>query len=454
MACRILPADGNVALSYVLEAFMHAAQCLHVPDQVLFRVVAYRTPQGEWLPFARQLIVGDRTNQAEVVIDVAGRFALISYTGTADDLASTGELETFVTIWQRLLKQPIREVQLQNSVYPHRNPSQSAMGRPHWRFSLSHGGPLVDSSAIPRGPFLLPKRKFFALELGDATALWFADPDASRYSQPIQEIDVVLYDDRAQFSKLDREGNRLRIVAASQTPRPLFCAAVLVDYEGRNIHALTPLTASTAVLDLPSNLRDLQLFLIGDDGFCYDTYREAAAQRQSGRSLLSVSRPAEEGAHDALLAALETGESDRVELKEWIPPERTRTKSFELLKVVCAFANSGGGTLYIGITDSLEIKDVMIPLIKTRVNGGSGDEIRGWYARELQRLVAEGITPAVAADLTWVTHANHHVLRISVRPSKTLTYIVETNECFVRRGANCKRATPVDIAARLSGAVT
>jgi hypothetical protein len=453
MACRILPASGNVPLSYALEAFEQAPRCLKVPEQVLLRMVAYRTPQGEWLPFARQLVVGT-SSKPEAVVATVGRFALVGYTGSSDDVATKADLEEFVTAWQQLLKQPTTPITLQESVYPQRSSSQSASGRPHWRFNLFHPSPSVDSSAVPRGPFLLPDRKFFALELGDAAARWLESPGRDSYSQPRTEIEVVLYDDRAKFTALEREGNELRIAVACQTRATLFCAGVLTDYEGRIVHAFVPLTSSAGVLELPPNLRDLQLFLIGSEGFCYDTYHEAAGQRQPGRSLLSVSHPAEEAVYDGLRAALETGESDRIELKEWIPPERTRAKSYELLKVVCAFANSGGGTLYIGITDELEIRDVMVPLLKARPNGGPGDELRGWYARELQRLIAEAITPAVVADLAWVTHANHHVLRVAVRASNTLAYIVESNDCFVRRGASCKRATPVEIAARLAGAAT
>lgn len=97
----------------------------------------------------------------------------------------------------------------------------------------------------------------------------------------------------------------------------------------------------------------------------------------------------------------------------------------ELSRTMCAFANSLGGELYLGVTDSGDRKGISItPEILDRI----------------QNAAREGCSPPVPIELTShpVPGQNHKVLRISVPRSASL-HSVADGQTFIRVGTQDKR---------------
>ena len=59
--------------------------------------------------------------------------------------------------------------------------------------------------------------------------------------------------------------------------------------------------------------------------------------------------------------------------------------------------------------------------------------------------MAEGISPSVPVEISWLSHAGLDVLRVSVQKTGAVHHVVESNETYVRRGANSTRATPPEM---------
>ncbi len=200
-----------------------------------------------------------------------------------------------------------------------------------------------------------------------------------------------------------------------------------------------------AHVSIESAIQDYSIFLMDGTSTWLD-------QRDS-RSFWP--RPALEGADAPETTALvqlhadrDAGEGEEVEFKEWIPPTGEQGKYRQLLDTVSAFANGGGGRIYVGVDDRGSIQGLDGPLRKQYVKT-EGPEVERWrdvYARRLKQNVAEGIAPEIRPVLEWIDAAGRSVLRITV-PSGTRTphEVTETREIYVRRGATSRRPTPVEM---------
>jgi len=195
------------------------------------------------------------------------------------------------------------------------------------------------------------------------------------------------------------------------------------------------------------------VFLLNSEGYWFDRLIESNYFCNAPFSLLGLFRRGRDAGSVDLLKALASGEGEHIEFKEWISPERNQDKTYELLKTACAFANTDGGVLYVGVNDELKVLGLTKPLYAWKremnlVDLRTLEDLRASYAKQISRLIDEGVSPPIRKNIEWVSHAGHHVLRVDI-PASAVTnhYIVESNQTFVRRGANCKLATPQDIQA-------
>ena len=110
--------------------------------------------------------------------------------------------------------------------------------------------------------------------------------------------------------------------------------------------------AGTISLDQP--IQRFRALLFGPDGQVYDELNESVS-RPSARAyeLFGIS-PTQQDSD--LMYVLDRGESEVSECKAWMPTDVSQGKAKELLQAVCAFANGNGGSIYIGVTDDLEVE--------------------------------------------------------------------------------------------------
>jgi Schlafen, AlbA_2 len=225
----------------------------------------------------------------------------------------------------------------------------------------------------------------------------------------------------------------------------LRCAVLAKDFNGVSHSFFEPVKEGSAIFTLPTSCQEIEVFLLNSEGYWFDRLIESKYFCNAPFSLLGLFRRGRDAESADLLQAIARGEGEHIEFKEWLPPEREHSKSYELLKTACAFANTNGGVLYIGVTDELEICGVTKELHRWKPKTKL-EELRALYATELSRLIDQGISPPIRINVEWVSHAGLHVLRVDIPASAVPNhYIVESNEIFIRRGANCKLATSQDI---------
>jgi hypothetical protein len=221
-------------------------------------------------------------------------------------------------------------------------------------------------------------------------------------------------------------------------------AAVSTDYHGLRDTIVGRLEKGTASIQIATPFRMLEAVLLdrasGDwIDRIHDRGMNRTASEEVGKSFKLFSED------------VAAGESETVEFKPLINLDRTDLKSYELLKVVCAFANAGGGRLYLGVSDDAEVVGVERDMyrLKPTLGEGPAEQLRTKYVASLRRMVNEGISPAAVTDYAWVEHSGHSVLQVSVGVGENGPYqIVEDGQYWHRRGASCRRGLPERFLAR------
>jgi len=226
-----------------------------------------------------------------------------------------------------------------------------------------------------------------------------------------------------------------------------FCAVGGTDHDGGQHHRIVDLTDGQAIVDFQRSLRNLEVYLYSAGEELLDRFVESDDHSSWGRSVLQPSR---DKYSVALSEALEEGEGETIEFKDWIPVDRGQAKSVEYLETLVAFGNAKGGTLYIGVDDRGEVTGVARHLARLKSAGESTDSVEGRdrYVGALKKLAAEGISPQVPVSFEWPEMAGHTVLQVSVgvcrdRPCS----LIENARFLMRRGATNRTMSRADLEA-------
>lgn len=450
-----LPPTGYVTASEFCAAMVSAPRVLGLPDAVLMRVVAYAAPERDWLQFAASVLAGEGEDSPESTVVEAEPIRLVAVRGDLTELETAQGLKRFLNFWHEVLHGTVSPMPWSDSVGLSRYASNSQLhDLPCWVARIQ---PAVQppTGNLPPGPFHDPKSGFFAVTLGDAAAQWLLRPAISGIEHPQPAVEMVIPDPRAYVVSIAPAEQgvivRLRITRGSRYHVNM--ALTGYDEQTYRIRAVATVeSGGEAHLRFPAPIRAMHGYVIGDDGFCYDQFHEDEHRRSHrGAAVLFPERPAADPEYAELRRVLERGEDEQTEVKAWLPVDRSRAKSFELLKEVCAFTNTSGGVIYVGVTDDLEVRDFTKQLIHDfgRDSGSRKtndvEALRVSYAQAIRRVVGEGISPRLDIEARWVNHAGIAVLRIDVpRGSAPLYQIVESGDVYVRRGGSCKRITPAE----------
>lgn len=146
----------------------------------------------------------------------------------------------------------------------------------------------------------------------------------------------------------------------------------------------------------------------------------------------------------AAVALIDGGEGQRVEFKPYVKLSPRDPKSIELVITACAFANSVGGSLLIGVTDHGLPKGVNGGWMKAY--GGECrsdvDCLRNAYARDVRQLLREKLVPEISLSFEWHQVALNEILEVRVAPADGLVSLVESGEIFKRVGATNRKMRP------------
>ena len=244
----------------------------------------------------------------------------------------------------------------------------------------------------------------------------------------------------------DNEGDLvLHVSTTLPSTERVDVAVICTGYDGLQRRSTQTLQSNDIRVRISLPVRDVEVWAFsGDTGEWFDYFRDSE-QSRSGNSILAPKRSETEPGYAALVKALESGECEVVEFKTFLPIERKRLKSIELLKTVVAFANTSGGSLFIGVSDDAEIVGVHGPLLRSQslLKGQDDAALRAAYAERIRRIVGEGVHPTLSVGLEWLEHAGLHTLRIVVPQSSSAPHqIAENGDYYERRGGTSRRGLP------------
>jgi hypothetical protein len=126
----------------------------------------------------------------------------------------------------------------------------------------------------------------------------------------------------------------------------------------------------------------------------------------------------------SLEEALKNGESQSIEFKEG-------RADVPLQKVIAAFANTNGGTIFLGVNNKAEVVGIDCDTAQRK------DE-------ELQRIrniITQNVRPTISVHVDFIVHQGKTVARVFVPRGEQPLYFLN-RDIFVREQTSCMTATP------------
>jgi len=143
------------------------------------------------------------------------------------------------------------------------------------------------------------------------------------------------------------------------------------------------------------------------------------------------------------LEIIELGENQEVEFKTYIDISKSKNnKAKEIEKTVCAFSNSQGGDMFIGVTD-----DGCIEGIDEKVREHYQKELNvaiEHYMKALKKRLIEALIDNQCFSISAIKLGEKYVIIISVIRTRELNYNVNSRAAFIRRGATSFKMTSAD----------
>lgn len=407
------------------------------------RTLAYRH-NGDWFNFATTVWMEDGEREISEKKILRENVALVDFCTPLGGPLSPHELAKALTYWRSALGMSFG-LTFQETIQLNRNPSDSRTNTwPGWWTQLhAQGG--QSSHPLPDGPFFDPAKEIFGQDLPRLAMQFLGHAKYANTHNAPNEYIVRIPDRRARISTLRVEDNVLRLEVDNPATLKLFWSVVAASFADDVFSKVITVKNDRASVELPFAVQRLETWLILEDGYMLDQYQENPHYSTWGSeaSLFNSSRHTES---IALIQALAAGENDYVEFKPYIKVKQPRdTKAFEILETVSAFANAGGGNLYIGVNDAAEAIGV-----ETQLNRDYGPEHgeaaarQAAYEKDLRKLINEGTAPSLELAFHWYDLAHRAVLHLRIPPSEDRVYLPENGEIYRRAGATNKKWRPID----------
>jgi hypothetical protein len=433
-----LPRSGSLTLKSAADAVARLAREGGWGPSVLIRVVALLDTHG-WALVGALAEPNVTLAPCSPAVERAGPLAFIRSVVSLSQFCH--RMQDCLQAWRTVVTPPASAVGLENGVNVQPRFAGARTGDPPQHSLVAYEIADFPIGTSPRGPFVGREGQFVATTLGDALAQWL-ELDDKQLDAPSRQYVVRLVDRRAYFRDARSKGLSVTIEVESAVITPLHLAVDAVLFDETLLRFRRPVIDGLCTIELPQAAASISVFLVGADGTCFDRFDEFVGRRR-GRFdvLMGESEPL-----SPLREALNAGEGEAIEFKAWVPIERENPKSIELLRTICAFANTHGGQLFIGVADDLTVVGTSKYLFELYTKSGVGlEECQVRYLRALQRIVNDGLSPPVSVAFEWVTLAGIHVLACSVLASSSLHHIVETNAVVIRRGSNSVNASPAEL---------
>lgn len=415
---------------------------------VSLRSVAVRAGHGKWYNFASVCrLVSQAPDPAEETVEL-GSTVLLARVEDPRVWRETEDLERFLAQW-RVAVGVEHGFHFSESLAPERLEGQNDwMSTPGWLFRLAEDVKDQGSYQPPRGPLFHPQSGIFGASVGALTADWLGYEPYRNEHGIRHEYHIVIPDLRAQISRLEAEGNQLKVRVTGIGAEALYCGVASRGYRGDYFQQVVPVIDGSALFDFPGSVSELELWVLNEDGEWLDRYSENEYRSSRDRSIYNEPRASIDPAFADLKLALETGESNQIEFKPFIKAARGDDKAQELIRAASAFANTSGGVIFLGVTDNLEPIGVLRDLRKEYAapTRGDVDAMEDSYIRDLKKLFGDGLDPLPTLAFDWISFAEERILRVAVREGMDKPYTLAlSGDIYTRRGANNVKLRHVDI---------
>lgn len=204
-----------------------------------------------------------------------------------------------------------------------------------------------------------------------------------------------------------------------------------------------PVTDGLATLQIPSVAQRLELFVLGDSGNVYEHHQEQVAFGPEQCRFLGA-RPQLSEIVSQVKAAIAKGECVDVEFKVWVDIEgelKGNSKLKQVLQTVAAFANTSGGTVYIGVDDNSDVVGINFELAKSTDKApDEGNALT--YIGSLRTRVNDSLRGAVAVTTALANLDGKWVVMLNVAPSRTSVSIGAECILYARKNATNMKVPP------------
>jgi hypothetical protein len=286
MSSQLLPVDAQVTIAEICAAIAAAPKALSIPDSVSLKIVAFR--HGASLhQFAAKLTVGARPSN-QPPIHASNGTILLSFSRPATELADLDSFESFVAGWRNAVEPDAPRFGFNSTVHVQRERGRlNPTHYPHWHAHLYDNSTMGQGSA-PRGNVVCSSPEYFEADISTAAAKWL-DNKHLRGGGARAGVEFLLLDRRARFSTVLRKRGRVSATCSIDAKGPFRCGAVFRRDGVSDKAESKPVKERRVSFQVAKGLDDVELSLIGGDGFCYDQWRDYVDVE--GRTLPGTAAP-------------------------------------------------------------------------------------------------------------------------------------------------------------------
>jgi hypothetical protein len=348
------------------------------------------------------------------------------------EIISSDELRPLLTTFNNTGKLATSHAEITFSVrhgtpiqhfHPSHSPYHPWPGCLYEMAATGHATPGLQEPLVGRGlpPFFNPR---------DAITNWIGVPvgdNDARFSRFL----LFIPDFTARLGRITFADANLA-VRAEFASTGLSISALASD--GRTTFRKTKPLRKAQSFRLMQNPSSLRVFITDDRATILDRFAEEEAWTTRERVIFAGAKYSE-----AVMEMVRRGETDTVEFKPFIRLE-DKKKAGELVKAVISFANTRGGTIFIGVTDDAEVVGVEahIPHDRRKAATFEADYLAGVRTLLKQKL---NRIPPIETRTERIGDKTVFVVQVAEGIAKPYTN-VQTRETYVRRGASDVRPDP------------